>query len=203
MAFIPTDDTAEIVVKGLVNSQEMRNIFHIDFGQAVTEVLLQAAADLVAGWAHNAFVENLSNDASIYEVEARDVSEEFGLSQSSTADLPDAGEIPTDASPNNVAVCVTWLTGFTGRSRRGRTYVGAMPYDNFANSIVDPTRLASLLVDMINLVDLVNAEGWELVVNSLYTGGAPRVAGVNTPINECAANNYPDSQRRRLPGRGE
>lgn len=203
MTFVPTADTAEVVVKGLVNSQEMRNIYHVDFGTAVTEALLTAVAELFAGWASDAFADNLSDDASIYEVEARDASTEFGMSESSTTTLPHAGEIATDASPNNVAICVTWLTGLTGRSYRGRTYLGGLPYDDFVNSIINGTRLASILVDMIHLVDLVNAEGWDLVVNSLQTGGAPRANGLNTPITTAAANNYPDSQRRRLPGRGQ
>jgi hypothetical protein len=100
-----------------------------------------------------------------------------------------------------------------GRSFRGRTYLAGFPNNAFVNGFID----ASAANDVTNAYDaidgLINAAGGTWGVVSKYHGytqsppkykkvPTPRAEGIFTDIIDNSTDNKPDSQRRRLVGRG-
>lgn len=202
MAFIPNPDTVRVAVEGLQDGQEIANIYHVDVGATVTEAIINIILDVFVDWITTEFLANLCEDYEVTQVTGRDLTTSTGMlvERPLTPTLPGDQAIP--ALPNNVAVCATWLTPLAGRSYRGRTYIPAPDPTYITLSRVEPALASALAVSMIELVNLIDAEGYALVVASYQSGNAPRVAGVNTPITAVGVNTVTDSQRRRLPGRG-
>jgi len=110
--------------------------------------------------------------------------------------------------PNNVTVAIKFLTGFTGRSNRGRNY-----FIGLGENQVDGDTLASatdtaLLAAFDALGSYLTGLAADHVVASLYSGvdeaghPIPREAGVTKVITQYAMDNIVDSMRRRLTGRG-
>jgi hypothetical protein len=98
---------------------------------------------------------------------------------------------------------MSWRTGFSGRSFRGRTFYAGIANTEVSDNLISTTLAANLLADATTLLNDLIAGGHNLVVFSQYADGAPRVTGVGTPINQAIIDNRIDTQRRRLPGTGE
>jgi len=102
-----------------------------------------------------------------------------------------------------VAVCASHYTGRTGRSRRGRTYIpGIGSTIVLAGDIVAASSRAALLLSYANLRLALNGYGLAQVVASFHTAGAPRAVGLGTAVSTTVIDQFSDSQRRRLAGRG-
>ena len=102
-----------------------------------------------------------------------------------------------DALPSNVALCISYRTGFAGRSRRGRQFMFGFNDGDFVGSNVTGA----------NVLLLGN------YAQALISGAIPGTLNVTLcvasikdlalyPINGYVINSAGDSQRRRLPGRG-
>lgn len=96
--------------------------------------------------------------------------------------------------PQDDSAVITWLTGFRGRSFRGRTSLP--PFDeagHTGNGVIDAGTLG-LMVDFGNAAMLIAATGahaqWTLVVRS-------RLLGVSTPVTSFTAEGVFGSQERR------
>ena len=108
-----------------------------------------------------------------------------------------AGTATGDVEPYNVTLVFTKQTGFIGRSHRGRSYMPPASDLSFSGGYAIPgyvlatQQLGNLLVAFSNptgvAVDYVVASRKLL---NLF------------PITSIRTDNIPDSQRRRLPGRG-
>jgi hypothetical protein len=107
---------------------------------------------------------------------------------------------------NGLTKAFTARSGLSGRSQRGRTFVVG-PTDA-AEAGGDPNLINSTWANdwvacfnaLIAAVTAANA-AWTLVVISRFHNGAPRAAGVTTPITSYGYSNlYMDFQRRRAPG---
>ena len=203
MAYIDAVWIVEVVLKMLVAGQELRNVFHVDAHEAPNESLMEQIAEIFKDWFVSGILGVLSEDTSLYEVTAKDLTTQTGSEVSVTADLPEAGAIVQPAAPNNVALVISWRTLLTGRSYRGRTYIGGHPQESFDGDAYAPTRLAIVVASAEALLLAMAAEGWDLVVTSRANNKQPREHAVSTVINGFIVNAVADSQRRRLTGRGE
>jgi hypothetical protein len=133
-----------------------------------------------------------------------------GPQVSLAADVTDVGT----STPNIYALGSTFVVSFRtdlrGRSFRGRNYVIGLTEDmvdgnSLEAGVSEPWRLA-----YAHLGTLVADIDWTWVVVSRFSGVSgsppeptPRVAGVTTPITSVVVvDQFIDSQRRRLSGRG-
>jgi len=112
--------------------------------------------------------------------------------------------------PNNVAVTVSFRTGLSGRFARGRNYVSGLSEDAVVLNTVDSAVLADIQAGYEALQDVASDNTSTWVVVSRFSGvdgdgvPIPRVEGVTTPITAVIiVDSIIDSQRRRLPGRGQ
>jgi len=180
------------------------NVFHVESDNPIDASVLEDTAVIFKDWAVADYLAHLSSDLSLEAVEVTDLTTLGGLGIVYTAGLPQIGGDTSGALPNNVAVAVKLASGFTGRSRRGRTFVpgiasGALTADR---QHINSTLQSLLQAAFSDLIAELIANSLHMVVTSYFSGGAPRVTPENTPITGTSTNTTLDSMRRRLPERG-
>jgi len=202
MAFIPASQIVRVVVEQLIASQIVANVFHVDANEPVTSAVINLILDEFETWVNDSFSQLQSEDAQSTGVSGRDLTASTGLLVERPFTTPVDGVIASPVLPNNVAVCMTLFTDLSGRSYRGRSYVGGIGESTIVASSLDPSTATFFATMYIDLVDALSLAGYELVVTSFQTANAPRVSAVSTPVTAIGCNTVTDSQRRRLPGRG-
>jgi len=116
-----------------------------------------------------------------------------------------AGTESSAVEPNNVAACVTFRTAKRGRSYRGRNYIGGL---NEGNVLIGDIIGGGEIIAINNAYQDLHAAlntltpAFTHVVASFHHNGAPRVTGEGNAITSIYIDQYSDSQRRRLAGRG-
>lgn len=114
-----------------------------------------------------------------------------------------AGSNITPLLPLNVAICASHYSGRTGRSRRGRNYIPGIGEGIISvGDVILFTARNNIATAYDALRTNLLAHGLVQVVASFQTNGAPRVNGQGTAIASTVVDQYSDSQRRRLAGRG-
>ncbi len=202
MAFIPAPNIVRVVVNWLLDEQILANVFHVDANATVTDVLIDAIMDVFQDWLGDFIVTALSEDISATGLEGKDLTAETGLLIERQFTTPFPGEVATPALPNNVALCITLFTDLAGRSYRGRSYMPGLGESQVVLSSIDVSQAAGYATKYVELVDALSTAGFELVVTSYQHNNVPRATAVSTPITAVGVNTVLDSQRRRLPGRG-
>jgi len=182
MAFQAVPDVAQCVIEGRQDGQQVLNdLFFQISGGGITPTNIADLAEAVDSWAGGNLTPNLSNDYSYLRTVAVDLTSATG--PTATATSPVTGGIASEAAPNNVAACVFFRTASRGRSGRGRNFVAGV-----SNSAVTLNTLSSPFMD-----DILTAyrlligpgtflAGWQWVVVSRVTAGAPRPTGIAIPI---------------------
>lgn len=102
------------------------------------------------------------------------------------------------------AGCITKQTGVPGRSYRGRTYEGGFVTADVSGAKLTDGYVINLAAGWKSWSDGIKASssGFFWVVLSRRHNGAPRTVGVGTEAKHLFVDTAPDSQRRRLLGRG-
>jgi len=206
MAFVPVENTAKIVIQGSVDGQEVDNDLYFRHTTGViTQADLQSLATQMATWQGGSYnpILNVAYHGRVVKARALDFSFGF-IAEAST--VGSDGGVSGEAAPNNVTMAVKFNTNFAGRSFRGRNYVPVMTNSEITGNVIDSAFQAAVIAAYSELLPggVSQPPGWEWVVVSLVTLGAPRVAGVFTGIvSVSVTDDIVDSQRRRLPGRGK
>lgn len=202
MAFIPLPGGMKAEVKFSLAGELMVNVYHFKSSVPIGSANLSAIAQLI----YEAWVTNLQplqgTAVSLQEIVVTDVSEEDGIQVTWVDSLPDDGTATGDLLPFNVAVVISNRTGFTGRSRRGRTYIGGFTEPNVAGSTPVTAILTGLLAYHIEIADVALSNDAEFGVASYVADGTPRTEALFTAYDTFGVDGVTDSQRRRLPGRG-
>lgn len=108
------------------------------------------------------------------------------------------GLLTTAAAAGNAALCVSLRTNFTGRSFRGRWYMGGLANAQFVNAQnIDSGTAATIAGWFADFITALNAIDKTLVVVSNYAAGVVRVVALATEIISIIVDTKIDSQRRR------
>jgi hypothetical protein len=204
MASVPVDKVAEVHVRGSVGGQFTENTLYYEFASAITQALLDALVEAVTDVVISEWLPLLSGDWVGREVFARDLTSGSGLQSTFTDLFGEVGTASGGGLPGNVTLAIARKTALAGRSFAGRIFWQALATSQQSAVNTISSVAAAAIRDAVLAVDAA-AVGldWQPVVVSLFSGGAPRVAGVTTPITAWALTNLViDSRRRRLPGRG-
>lgn len=205
MAFIPTADTVKVCLKYNSNGQVACNVFNVDVGDEPNVSSMTTLGALVKLW-WDTYVKPITHlSTSLQQIELYDISSANDDGIVYTTGLPSAGTLGGGPMPNNVSVVTKLLTGLTGRSRRGRKYFVGISDSSIATGrqTITSTFQTALATAWNELLDALIAEGFNLVITSLISQGAPRTSGLNTFVTGFTTNLTLDSMRRRLPERGE
>jgi len=122
----------------------------------------------------------------------------------------DPGAIAGESLPSHHCVLLNLKTATRGRYAQGRKFYSPIAEADHEDDVMDASGIAlwaavrtGILAAYNGLAGAVVSDDWEHVVISRFADNAPRVAGVATPVTSYVfADNFVDSQRRRLTGRG-
>lgn len=203
MAFQAVPETAEVDVIYALNGEPAQNVFYARFGGVYALANLQALADAVGAAIQNNWLDLQPIEAVFERVEVRGLALPNDLIATSIVGAG-AGTDITESYPNNVTFSVKKVSGFTGRSARGRTYWIGIPADK--TSAPDENHLTDAYRDaVVSAVDAVrnkiNLEfNWEAVLVSRFLDGVKRAEGVTfTWVGCVAVDKRIDTLRNRLP----
>lgn len=202
MTFIPIPDSAKATLEFTWGGQVVAVTLHwrkAGFTSSDVDDLGQA----LRSWWNDTAKSNYSQDIALENIQITDLR----TSDGEVYDLPispaAAGTVAQDSVPNNVALAIKLGTPKRGRSFRGRSFIPGLPITAMETSTkVFAAYLGDILGAHTALIAVGASVGWDLVVASRATGGAPRTTGVTTAVEYMSAGVNTDSQRRRLAGRG-
>jgi hypothetical protein len=203
MPFVAVPHAAEFTIKGKVEGQDVINTFNALFTGVPTLPDLQTAAGTLGGiWAGN-ILPHVGSSYSFLGVHGRGLSTIVDIECDEDGDAG-VGTATGQTLPNNVAFCLKRLTGFSGRSARGRVYISGLTDSSLTGTNEANVGVANALRTALNLIAPAWAPNdWTEVVISRFTGGIANIPPVTRAVVEYAYTDLVlDSMRRRLPGRG-
>ena len=191
--------TVEVVVHAQSEGSERANVFHfylvaIGFPTATQlDTLCQNFWTAIGLAYRNCCGINVNFTA----VTARDLQSVAGAVGTYAIPQPAPGTINADLMPANCAAVISWRTGLSGRSARGRSYIFGLQDGAAIGSTLTNAQIA-LLTALSNAIGSFTNAGGVGVLFSILSKTL-----VNTfPVRNAIIDAIMDSQRRRLPGRG-
>jgi hypothetical protein len=191
-----------VVLEQSLEGQLVINVYYVTKASPVVSIDLTTIAEIFADWWTADLSDFLSNDLSLQRVLVTNMSAADGEQIIFTDGLPVNGGITTESEPNNVALVVSRLSGFAGRSSRGRVYLAGLASASVGNNLVASTVQAGVVSAHNTLNATIISAGYIPVTASFISDGEPRGFALTRVITDWAANNRVDTQRRRLPGEG-
>jgi len=209
MPFVPVPDTIEVDVNYILDGQVVQNTMYFEsptgWDASSISAWLVEMRDLIS----SDLLPFLSSALELLELVGKLLDAASSISATVTPPSPVSGSDINAAMPNHVSYTISFRTGLSGRSFRGRNYVPGLTAGSVSGNVIDSTTRTGILDFYNTLLALATTEGYQMVVVSRYSGvdsngdPIPRVTGVTTPILSFGtADLTVDSQRRRLPGRG-
>jgi hypothetical protein len=209
MPFIPALNTARVSVIQTWHNQQVQNVYHVQRGGAWDLAALNTLAEVFIDWMNEDLAPILSTDIQFQSIIARDLTTEEAAGVEVAFPPLSGGDVAVGGSvPGNVTVAVKHVTGLTGRSRRGRSFLAGMPNGALVGNTINEGLQDAIQAAFTELLGDVTAAGFEWVVASFYHGTnpdgspTPRATAVMTPVTSVTVDPNLDSQRRRLNGRG-
>jgi len=197
MPFVPTPNGLECVIKMTQQGVPVVNVYHFDAGHSITITDVNAVLTAMDTWLTNQFAPLVSSTITFDEIVVTDISVANGIQGSIIPTTATGGAAGTPAAAN-AALVVSQRTNFTGRSFRGRTYIGGLTQTvQVTSHEVTTTYVAAVVVAWQNLITTLQTAGYVLSVLSKVALGVSRAAGILTEIVGLVVNTTIDSQRRR------
>lgn len=207
MPFVPTP-TTQINMRYLWDNQQCENILHYSTLSPPTLSIDLADIDAVGTAIVDAWILHQQGvtptTLSFVELLFTDLTVIDGYSVNFNLGLPLAGTNANQSLPNNCALVVTKRTAKRGRAFRGRSYVPGLQEGGVnGNSVTSAIQTAALNFFNDIRIIAVGAPGYQMQVAHRFSGTQPLENGTVEPVTNFTTNATVDSQRRRLPGRGE
>lgn len=202
--FIPVTGVAKVELRYIQDSQQLLNVLYFLKVGDWTPTTLQALGDLVeTAWLDNVQI-TVSDSVELQEVYVRSMSSEVAAEATTVVNAN--GTAASPALPNNVTIALSFRTGSTGRSKRGRMYIVGLTEGHVTGNELTPLAEAELLTAWPAFFDQIQDDvtlNVEHVVVSFCEDGNWRIGGLATGVNTMIiTDRVVDSMRRRLPGRG-
>lgn len=207
MAYIPVLNTAQVELVALMAGQRTQWVVHYKRdpdGQYDVVALTDLSTALVTAIGGASVKGCLPATWSLIEVRAIDMESQFGPAISAASGLPIVGTRAGAQLPNNVALVLTKRTAARGRSYRGRLYFGPLVEADVTDNTVTAGVVTSIIGNLGAVLLTVTGalHTHRLQVVSRFSNNVARVEGIATQVTGWTSDGIVDSQRRRLPGRG-
>jgi len=210
MAFVPVPNTILVELRMTCDLQQVENTLWFDLGGAPTEASMSDTLDAVWTWWSGEIKPLVNVNVQVREIVATDMSSDTGPQMSFTPTTDNNGDLSEELLPNNVSLTVSFRTANRGRSFRGRNYVVGLSRTQINGSTVLSGTVAAFQAAYAELIAIAGGAGATWVVASRFSGvnpttgkPIPREEGIATPITTVVVvDAFVDSQRRRLPTRG-
>jgi hypothetical protein len=204
MAFQPVPRTAKFaVVHALPTGDELVNVFYfVRVGDWGIPELAQACTALAQAWINDVMI-HLSVATRFIRIESRGERAQDDVSFEFVVPSPVPGGRSGEPSPPQIAFCVTHLTGFAGRSNRGRTYFGVLAREDVVGGFILVARANGLRDGLASVRNIMSTVGWTHVVVSRVRNRVRLQEAITTEvIGYKYTDTVVDTQRRRQVGRG-
>ena len=173
------------------------NVFHFDAGHSITPTDLNNVNIAMDAWITANFAPLVSSTVTFDQLIATDISVANGAQDILVPTTATGGAAGTPTAAN-AALVVSQRTGFTGRSFRGRTYIGGLTQTvQVTSHEVTTTYAAAVITAWQNLITNLTLAGYVLSVLSKVALGVSRAAGILSEVITVIVNTTIDSQRRR------
>lgn len=197
MTFIPVFNGVELQVFYGYSNQSFSNTLNYAVTLPVTSLALNDLLDDWEAFLAARFVAQLSSNAQVTGVRARDISSQTGLIIERTLTPPIQGLAGGESLPYQIAATLSLRTAQSGRIGRGRLYFGGLTIAQINGNDLEPAAVA----DWIDMFDdwkvTAGSQGFTWSVASRFFNGQPRVQGVTFPITSTSMDSTPRTQRRR------
>jgi len=199
MPFVAVPDTVEVVINGDISGQPIANVVGASRVGGYVQADLDNLAAAVDGWVASDYLPLVSNSVGYTSTHVRGLSNIIDLESTDTTNAG-PGTASGSGMPANASFVVTLRTGHTGRSARGRFYM--WPYASSAlltSQTVTTTYSTAAQSALIALAGAISGAGFQFVIISRRSNGAPRLVGVTTAVTDIESRNQDvDSMRHRL-----
>lgn len=211
MAFIPVPDVALVEFRMLLDSQKVENTLYFQKSTGWDATSLDLAGVDLKEWWTDSYAPLVSDLVTLREVVLTDLETDTGA-QATFAGAGAAGSQIGGSAPSNVSFAVSFRTALRGRAFRGRNYIVGVPLPQLSDINHVESSWANDVVDAyFGLISLAAGFDAQWVAVSRFSGvdpdthaPIPRTEGIATPITSVITTDLTlDSQRRRLPGRGQ
>lgn len=204
MPFVPVPNTLMAEIRYLFDGEQAENTLYFEFGSTPGIADAEALADALFTWWDTNVKPIQSSAAALREIFVTDLSSQNSFTHARVTSPPSPGQAAGQGLPNNVTTVISLRTHQRGRSFRGRNYWVGLTESQVDVNTVSGTVLANIQAAYVAIQNAIQGLGAQWVVVSRFSNGQPRTTGVTTPITSVATvDNTVDSQRRRLPGRGQ
>lgn len=202
MASPATDRLVKAEIRFTWNSQLVENVLHFRHALDAPDATNMAdLAVLIEGQVNPGWLSTMTGSCTFREVYVESYAGEFSVAVTQPGE--GGGANGTNSMPGNATFCLSLRTAFVGRTRRGRMYTIGMDEAHQAGGVVTSTYRNNWLTLAEQLRLAAAAANWEWVVASFWSGGVERPTALVTPVQAIiAVDDFVDSQRRRLQGRG-
>lgn len=202
MATPATDRLVKAEIRFTWNNQLVENVLHFQHSiDAPNPTNMQDLATVIEGQVNPSWLTNMTSTCTFREVYVESYAGEFSISASQVGS--GVGAVGVNSMPGNATFCLSLRTAFVGRTRRGRMYTIGMDESQQSAGVVSSTYRNNWITLLEQLKAAAGAANWIWVVASFWSGGVERATGLVTPVESViAVDDFVDSQRRRLQGRG-
>jgi len=197
---MPTPDItggARIALKMSQHGQERVNVWHATKPTDWTLTQLQdLATNILTNW-QTTWRGNEPDDLCVIDVVCTSLMGADSIQATLPCTANCCGTRTVSPAPGNASSTISWRTSGIGRRKRGRTYpAGMVDEDINDDDTITSTRIVNLSQMAIAIMNAV------FLVATANLGVFSRVALVISPVVSYVIENILDTQRKRLPGRG-
>jgi hypothetical protein len=211
MPFVPVNDTIEAEVRMLLDNQKIENTLYFKKSGGWDIASATGIGNDILLWWTTLYSVFVSSAVTLREIYITDLETPTGFTVTIPAPAPaPAGARGAAALPNNVCLTVSFRTNARGRSFRGRNYISGFAEDQVVLNTVDAGTLSDIVDGYEGLFTVASDATSSWVVVSRFSGvdtdgePIPRLSGLTTNISAVLiVDAIVDSQRRRLPTRGQ
>jgi len=204
MPFQPATGIVQAEVRMVLDSQRVENVFHFSGPSSSDPVAIAALADaLRISWT-NDVLPIVSSALQLNSVYVRSLDAAIAPASESFPANAQVGGNTQPVLPSNVSWCLKFTTGLTGRSGRGRSFVVGLCENQVTANLIAAGTADDLLIAYQSFFATAAGQGWQPVVLSRVQGGDELPVALGYAITGVGfSDRVVDSQRRRLPQRGD
>lgn len=183
------------------DGQTVENVWYNGGADDTIATLTDIAFEMMTRWRED-IMPHVSEYVTLLRAEVKYLGVVNGNEVTIPAQSNSNGEETSPSMPNNVTVAVKLTTGLGGRGRRGRKYHIGLCENQCEFSHLVPAFQTTLQGRYETWVGLQIETDHPIVVVSYYINNLVRPNPQVTPVTNVSLDAVLDSQRRRLPGRG-
>lgn len=207
--FIPAPNVAQLEMVYNLDEQIIENRFFLEGAEQWTLASLTELATTALDEWQSSIAPLISDQVHLILARATDMEVDDGAGVEIEPGSDIAGEVTGGSLPSNVTLTTKFGSGLTGRSHRGRVYTPGIPRTSVGTTTVNevtPVVAGSFSSGWANFFSglIANVENCDhhVIVSYCFNKAWRTTADITTVINYSTEVTL-DSQRRRLPGRGQ